>query len=219
MQDGPAQNSFEPLVDEYLAHLGVERGLSRHTVDGYSRDLRRLLNHLDHRLLGGPGEVQELHVVDFMVALEKAGLAPRSRARVLSAVKGFFSWLARERVIGSTPAEDLETPRFTGKLPTMLSSDEVERLLGAPDAGTDRGRRDRAMLELLYAAGLRVSELVGLRLDGYRADAGFLLVWGKGGKERVVPIGQAAQAALDDYLGGPRQRILAGGKKRTRRTG
>jgi integrase/recombinase XerD len=214
MQD--RNDSLDHLVDQYLAHLDVERGLSRNTVENYGRDLRRLLDHFEARGITGPERVRELDVIDFMVALEKSGLSPRSRARVLSAVKGLFSFLAREKTIRSTPADDLETPRFTGKLPRFLSPDEVGRLLAAPDAVSDRGRRDRAMLEVLYAAGLRVSELVGLLLDGYHVDGGFVIVTGKGDKERAVPLGRAAQEAVDAYLAGPRQRLLAGGKRQTR---
>ncbi len=214
MQD--RNDSLDHLVDQYLAHLDVERGLSRNTVENYGRDLRRMLDHFEARGITGPEQVRELHIIDFMVALEKSGLAPRSRARTLSAVKGFFSFLAREKTIRSTPADDLETPRFTGKLPRYLSPDEVGRLLAAPDDNTDRGLRDRAMLEVLYAAGLRVSELVGLLLTGYHADGGFVIVTGKGDKERAVPLGGAAQEALDAYLAGPRQRLLAGGRSRTR---
>jgi integrase/recombinase XerD len=142
--------------------------------------------------------------------MRTAGRSPRSVARWLVAVRGFFEWLAQEGSIPENPAARLEPPRFWKTLPKVLDGADVERLLSAPDPAEPRGARDAAMLEVLYATGLRASELVGLRLGDLRLDAGYLSCIGKGSKERVVPLGSAASAALSAYLASGREALLGG---------
>jgi integrase/recombinase XerD len=187
------------LVDAYLDHLRVERRLSTNTVESYARDLTLLARF-------AAGAERSLTALD-RVALEEfvremmaGGLAARSVARAVAATRGFYRYLALGRHIPANPADDLQPPRAWAPLPKYLSIEEVDRLLGAPDTGTPRGIRDRAFIELLYATGLRVSELVGLRVADVNLEAGFLTTKGKGGKERLVPVGDEAVAWLTRYL-------------------
>jgi len=142
--------------------------------------------------------------------MRAAGQSPRSVARWLVAVRGFYAWLAAAGAIGDNPASRLEPPKVWKTLPHVLDGSDVERLLGAPDRTEPRGARDVAMMEVLYATGLRVSELCGLRLDDLHLDGGYLRCIGKGSKERVVPIGGEASAALRSYLAEGRPALLAG---------
>jgi integrase/recombinase XerD len=187
------------LVDAYLDHLRVERRLSTNTVESYARDLTLLARF-------AAGAERSLTALD-RVALEEfvremmaGGLAARSVARTVAATRGFYRYLALGRHIPANPADDLQPPRAWAPLPKYLSIEEVDRLLGAPDTATPRGLRDRAFIELLYATGLRVSELVGLRVADVNLEAGFLTTKGKGGKERLVPVGDEAVAWLTRYL-------------------
>ena len=138
------------------------------------------------------------------------GLAPASMARMIATLRGFYGWLVSEEHLASDPTSELEAPRTPRKLPRYLTFEEVERLLAAPDRATIRGARDRAMIELLYATGLRVSELLGLRMEDLHLDAGYVTCRGKGSKERAVPLGGAASSCLRDYLGAPRAALTKG---------
>lgn len=190
------------LVERYLDHLAVERGLSANTAAAYRRDLVRLGEELSeagsHLETARPADLAA-HVR----RLRRAGLSPRSIARAASAARGFYAHLVAEGERRDDPAADLVTPKLLRPLPKVLSEEEVEGLLRAPDTATPLGLRDRAMIELLYATGLRVSELVGLRLSQLRLGSdpggGFLVVFGKGSKERIVPVGESAEAWLARY--------------------
>jgi integrase/recombinase XerD len=187
--------------ERYLDYLAAERGLARNTLAAYRSDLRRL-----ERALGERG-VQDVTRNDLLAVLQQmrtAGCSPRSTARWLVSVRGFLGHLHAEGVLAEDPSARIDAPRTWRALPKVLSGREVEALLAAPEPSTPRGLRDAAMIELLYATGLRVSELVGLQLDDLRIDAGFLRCTGKGGKERVVPIGEEAAAKLQSYLAGGR---------------
>lgn len=186
-------------VDGYLAHLRFERRLADHTVESYARDLAALAEYAAGR--GQPLEqLSRGDLEAFVRARMSEGRSPRSVARLVACVRGFYRFLARHQDIGENPAVDLEAPRAWRVLPRFLSLDEVERLLAAPDTRTPRGLRDRAMIELLYATGLRVSELVGLRLSDLHLDAGYLTTTGKGGKQRLVPVGDEASRWVSLYL-------------------
>jgi len=185
-------------LDQFIAHLQVERGLSSNTIQGYSRDLVRFLEFLE-RLGRRPESATREDVSAFLGELF-GRLSPRSIARNLTAVRMFFRFLVSEGRIETSPARLVEAPKLPRRLPDILSPDEVERLLEQPDPSTPIGLRDRAMLELLYATGLRVSELVGLRLQGVNLEVGFVRVLGKGDKERVVPMGDKARDAITAYL-------------------
>lgn len=202
------------LIDAYLDHLRVARRLSRNSLDSYGRDLVLLA-----RFAAGLGRpVAALDLADlegFVRTLMADGYSPRSVSRVVSAVRGFYRFLAIDRRIAADPARDLRAPRSWPALPASLPADDVDRLLGAPDTTTPRGLRDRALLELLYATGLRVSELVGLRATDLNLDAGYLVCAGKGGKERIVPIGRAAVEWVRRYVVEARPR-LAGARRSPR---
>jgi integrase/recombinase XerD len=191
--------TFDGALDDYIQHLRVERGLSKHTIDGYARDLGRFSAHL-----GEEGaqldEVDEARVAGYLVTLSQEGLSARTQARALSAVRGFFRFLVQEGRHVRDPTELLEGPRLLRKLPDILNRDEVLRLLQTP-IGTKPNRvRDRAMLHTMYAAGLRVSELVELDLADVNLEEGFVSAVGKGNKRRIVPIGAHARAAMAEYL-------------------
>ncbi|HEY4589983.1 MAG TPA: site-specific tyrosine recombinase XerD [Thermoanaerobaculia bacterium] len=198
------------VLDRYLESLAVERGLSRNTVDGYRNDLSRLGEALAKKggrdLLAALPADLSAHMRD----LQRQGLSPRSSARALSAIRGFYEHLVTEGERKDNPAVNLLPPKLWKPLPKVLSESEVEALLAAPDVGTPLGLRDRAMLELLYATGLRVSELVGLTLPQLRLDVGFLIAFGKGSKERVVPVGEQAETWVKRYLSEIRPELARG---------
>jgi integrase/recombinase XerD len=193
------------VVRAYLDHLAVERGTARNTLDSYARDLRRYLVHLDAAGLTSLGEVAESDVSAFAVALREGGddrpsLAASSVARALVAVRGLHRFAAREGIIDHDVAGEVRPPPPAKRLPKALPVDDVLRLLEMPSAGGERALRDRALLELLYSTGARISEAVGLDVDDMDAAQRTVLLAGKGGKQRVVPIGRPALAALEAYL-------------------
>jgi integrase/recombinase XerD len=188
-------------VDRFLTHLAVERGLARNTLEAYARDLARLVAHLEAEGVAAPAAARPEHWRRFADALERAGLAAASRARALVAARRFGLHLLARGAVERDPSEGLLAPRRGRRLPRVLRPDETEALLRA--AGEAEGAiasRDRAMLEVLYGAGLRVSELVDLRLAALDRRAGLLRVLGKGGRERIVPLGEPALAAVETWL-------------------
>ena len=198
-----------PALDLFLAHLRVEKGLARNSVESYARDVRRYQAFLSASGRRSWDEVVRQDVQAHLGALARDGIAPRSQARALSAIRGLHRLLLSERVSRSDPTDEVDAPRRTRKLPQLLSRDEVDRLLAAPrQVRGAAGIRDRAMLELLYATGLRVSELVTLEVNQVDLESRVLLARGKGNKERLVPVGAPAADALRAWLGGPRDRVL-----------
>lgn len=187
-------------LDLFLSYLAVEKGLTRNTLEAYSRDIVRYLDYLERTRIADPCTITPLQVAGFIAALMEEGLAPRSRARTLSALRMFHKFLVREGYCATNPTAIIESPRMVRSLPKVLSAREVEALLAGPAGDEATEVRDRAMLELLYATGLRVSELVTLRLRDVNLDAGYLLTTGKGEKERLVPLGDAARDAVLTYL-------------------
>ena len=186
-------------IDRYLSFLSAERGLSPHTLEGYRRDLEDLALYLD-RVGRDLGSVDVEVLMGYLMNLAARGLSPATIRRRLSAIRGFYAFLVEMELLDSDPTEGLDNPRTWKHLPQVLSLDEVERLLQAPPGDNPRGLRDRAMLEVLYATGVRVSELVSLRLVDLDMERGFLKVLGKGKKERVVPLGEEAIGWLRRYL-------------------
>ncbi len=187
------------LVKEYLTYLQVEKGLARHTLESYRRDLVRL----DRWATKTGKAVAELGRPDlrkWIAQLSREGLAPSSVARAVSAARGFFRFLMLDGHIKHHPAGDLDTPQKFSYLPTFLTEDEIDNLFALPDVSTDEGIRDRAMLELMYAAGLRVSELVNLKQAEVDLHAGVVNCHGKGSKERRVPVGKSAIHWLQKYV-------------------
>jgi integrase/recombinase XerD len=206
---------LDEAIDLFLGHLKVERGLARLTLDAYGRDLARFAAFLIERGRADADDITPLDVTDFLLGLADAGLAARSRARTLVAVRGLCKHLVAERWLEADPAALVDAPRVGRRLPGVLGESAIERLLAAPP-DTPRGRRDAAMIELAYSSGLRVSELVKLPLADVNLHGGFLRVTGKGGKTRVVPLNTAAQMRITRYLAedrpawlrDPRQRAL-----------
>ena len=204
-----SQNSSElkQRSEEYLAYLKVERGLAATTCESYRHDLTRFLAFLEPRRLRTASEVTGAHVREFLRHTH-ARHSPATVARRLAAVRGLFKFLEGQRLIPRAPTEFIEAPRLWQRLPKTLHLEEVERLLGSVKA-QGLGLRDAAILELLYGCGLRVSELVGLNLTSCHLEGGFIRCFGKGGKERIVPLGRQAAQALSRYLATERLRLVA----------
>lgn len=196
------------MIREYLSFLRVEKGLSKNSIESYSRDLARLKAWADRQRCG-PQALDKQGLTQFMMSLTREGLAPRSVSRTQSAVRGFFHFLLLDGHIKSDPTSDLVSPQAGQKLPNFLTQEQVERLLEAPDTETPEGVRDRAMIELMYATGLRVSELVGLSTSSVNIDSGLLFCTGKGSKQRRVPVGRSAIHWLQRYESA-RRALLAG---------
>lgn len=189
---------MDNLLDQFINFIRVERGLADNTVQSYSRDLCRFFQFLDKQALS-PLSVSRNQIMEYVSVMQK-GLAARSVARNISAIKTFFRFLAAEGKIKNSPARLLETPRLSRRLPGILNQQEVQRLISQPDTSCPRGQRDRAMFEILYATGLRVSELVTLKVLSINLEAGYLRTFGKGSKERAVPMGEKAMDAVKEYL-------------------
>jgi integrase/recombinase XerD len=198
----------DALVERYLTHVRVEGGLSRNTIDAYRRDLEKFQQHLRQRKIGHLGQVTQDTVRSFLESLHALRLSPVSSARCLSAVRGWLRFLHDERVIDGHPAADIAPARRGTRLPRTLSAQEVAALLDVPVHATAEDRRDQVMLELLYATGLRVSELVSLELAHVNMDVGYLRVTGKGSKQRIVPMGAPAQRFLVEYVQVIRPQLL-----------
>ncbi len=196
--------------EQFQDYLSYERGLSERTVSSYTRDLNRWVSFLSDRGIGDPEHVTAAHLRDWVFALRDAGLAASSIRRAQSAVRTYFSFLLAEGVVDADPTERLESPKVGRRLPDFLTRREVSRLLDAPDPDRPLYWRDKAILELLYASGARVSELVDLTLSSLDADEGFITVFGKGSKERMVPVGAPALRAVGRYLREVRPGLIRG---------
>lgn len=186
-------------IDRFLYHLEVERGCSAHTVASYAGDLRRFTEHLARRGRTIENAAEE-DVTSLLVAASREGLAPRSVARLLSAVRSFLRFLVDDGTLKTSPARRVKVPRLPRALPKLLQEHEVLALLAAPDERTPEGVRDAAMLHVMYAAGLRVSELCALRWGDLNLDVGYVSAYGKGRRRRLVPLGEVAAAKVRAYL-------------------
>jgi integrase/recombinase XerD len=199
------------LLDRFYQYMVVERRLADNTVEAYSRDLRRFLAY--HEDCGRAfADATRLELLAFLNLQREQGLSSRSLARMLSSIKTFYYFLASERLIAKNPFFDMQSPRIGEKLPGVLSRSDVVALLNAPDSESPLGQRDKAMLEVLYATGVRVSELLSLEFNTVNLDAGFVIVVGKGSKERVVPLGMEAIERVRLYMECGRP-LLAGASK------
>jgi integrase/recombinase XerD len=201
-------------VDGFLAHASVERGLSPRTIAAYARDLARLTRCLEGEGVRRVADVRREHLAAFAATLEAEGLGARSRARAMVAARRWLRYLGALGALDADPANAVVHPRFERPLPRILRPDETVALIEAVDPSTPLGLRDRAMLEVLYGAGLRVSELIALPLAGYERRSGLLRVLGKGRKERIVPLGTPAQEALEEYLASGRPVLAKAAKRR-----
>jgi integrase/recombinase XerD len=198
-------------IDAYLDHLRVERSLASNTLEAYARDLNALVAHVGADT--APGGIGAEAVASLMVDNVGRGVGARSSARQLSAIRGWFRFLVRERAVAEDPTKLVDRPKLARKLPRVLSFDEVERLLAAPDTRTDRGRLHAAMLQVMYASGLRVSELCSLRLGDLDLQRGLVAPRGKGGKRRLVPVGEVAMDFTSRYLRDVRPKYAAEGER------
>ena len=196
-------------LDRFLAHLVVERGLSRNTLAAYSRDLQSACAYLESRQVSRWEEVTSLHLINYMETIA-AVLSPRSRGRRLAALRSFFKYLQLRGLIQANPATRMRFPQRQTSLPKVLSAEEVEALLAQPERATPLGQRDWAMLEVLYGTGLRVTELVQMRLQQLHLQVGYVVIHGKGDKERLVPIGEWACESLRVYTEDGRLKLLQG---------
>lgn len=195
---GVAVDQF-PVIDQFIDAVWMEHGLSKNTLSAYRTDLRKTAEWLATQLKGDLIHVQRTDLLDYLAARSKAQHSPRSTARLLSTLRRFYSYCQRHALIAEDPTRLLSAPKLGRPLPDSLTEDEVERLLDSPDTDTSIGIRDRTMLELLYATGLRVSELVSLREIQLNLRQGVLRVTGKGEKERLVPLGEEAIHWLEKY--------------------
>jgi integrase/recombinase XerD len=193
-----ASIALDDAVDGFLTGLRVERGLAANTVEAYQRDIKDFRGVVG--VEKGPLDLNEDDLRHWLAVRAAAGISPRTQARGLIALRGLFGYLVDERLVERDPTQRVELPRIGRPLPITLSLDEVEALLRAPDVSKAQGLRDRTMLEVLYASGLRVSELVNLPMGALHLEAGYLRVLGKGNKERLVPLGDHARAWLERYL-------------------
>jgi integrase/recombinase XerD len=195
MQNSPNNN----IIDSYCDSIWVEKGLSKNTISSYSSDLKQLEKWLANKEI----DIQSCSEIDLNSYLAEKidqGVLASSINRILSSVKGFFNWLVHTNIIKLNPSELIESPKIGRKLPVNISEQDVEKILNAPDCKTVQGKRDKTILELLYATGLRVSELTNLKLNQIDITRGIIRVMGKGGKERIIPIGETALAWLKSYI-------------------
>jgi integrase/recombinase XerD len=205
------KTSLDTHVDQYLNYLVFEKGLSEKTIESYSSDLSRYLDFLKQKRVTNIADAETSLILKHLIALRKSGLGSRSCARHLITLRGFHRFLAQEKIIEFDPAKLIDLPKSGLKLPDVLSVSEVELLLNIPDTNQPMGKRNAAMLELLYAAGLRVSELVNLKFLDVNLEACFVRVLGKGSKERIVPFGLFAKKKMDDYINNARPLLLKDG--------
>jgi integrase/recombinase XerD len=188
------------LVDNFLSYLSLERGLAKNTIVSYREDLQAYGDFLRQRSIDALSRTNRNDIVNFMLFQKDKGLAANSVARRLAAIKMFYRFLVRERILKSDPTSLIDSPKLWKKIPQTLSLNEVESLMAQPDFRDKQGIRDRAILETLYATGMRVSEAVNLKTDNVNLDIGFLRCIGKGNKERVIPLGKKAVASIWRYL-------------------
>ncbi len=195
-------------VDQYINYLIIEKGLSSNTITAYSRDLSVFIDFIKKNNIDELINTDTIVILKHLIELRKKGLNARSRARHLVAIRGFYKFLVQEKEMSHDPAAVVDLPKVGFKLPDVLSKEDVKQLLDAPDCSKPKGMRDSAMLELLYAAGLRVSELINTKLQDVNLEACFVRVYGKGAKERVVPIGTYAREKVDLYIKASRPALL-----------
>ncbi len=202
---------MDQSAERFIHTLVVEKGLSKNTIDAYSRDLLRFIDYLRAKGIREISRVDKFEIRNFLLGLKRKGLVVRSIVRNLVVLRNFFSYLNQEEGMTANPALEVDSPKIGRKLPEVMTVNEVEKLIQQPDLLTPKGIRDRAMLEVLYATGMRVSELVCLPLNGMNLEAGYVRVVGKGSKERIVPLGREAMRYAAIYLEKARSKLLKRG--------
>jgi integrase/recombinase XerD len=204
------EQTIEDHIASFQNYLTAERGLADNTVLSYGRDLRKFARYLDSIRVSSVQKVTRGNVIDFLILEKRNGIASNSLSRYLIAIKMFFRFLVGEGVIESDVAELIESPKLWRVLPETMTIEEVERVLSLPDMSTPEGIRDRAIMEMLYATGMRISELANLKLADYSPRAGTVLCLGKGSRQRIVPVGRQAISAVSLYLRESRPFFLKG---------
>jgi len=199
---------LDTLADQYLNYLLIEKGLSEKTLESYGSDMAMYLSFLEENKINNISDADTPVILKHLISMRNAGLGARSRARHLVTIRGFYRFMVQEKILKHDPTRLIDLPKSGLKLPDVLSVEDVKLLLSIPDTNIPAGSRDAAMIELLYAAGLRVSELINLKLQDVNLEACFVRVFGKGSKERVVPIGLFAKEKIDTYLKTARPLIL-----------
>ncbi|HEY4552078.1 MAG TPA: site-specific tyrosine recombinase XerD [Bacillaceae bacterium] len=199
---------MEDRLQDFIHYMIVEKGLAKNTVISYERDLRHYIDYIKHtEKIGGVNDISRVHIIHFLGHLKENGKSSKTLARHIASIRSFHQFLLREKAAEKDPSVHIETPHIERTLPKVLSFQEVEALLQAPDRTTVFGIRDQAMLELLYATGIRVSELIDLDLDSIHLAMGFVRCIGKGNKERIIPIGKMASDAIELYLRSSRPKL------------
>jgi len=199
---------MQALLTDFCNYLNVERGLAENTIESYSRDLRQFSEYLQTMKIKSVHAVTKKDILSFLYYLQQNGKATATISRNLAALKAFFSFLVQENLLQGNPTANLESPKLKRKLPQVLTISEVERLLNAPDLNTPAGLRDKAMLEVLYATGVRVSELIRIKIADVNLETGFIRCFGKGSKERIVPLGKVAIDCIRNYLDNGRTKLV-----------
>lgn len=199
---------MKALIEEFIYYLTVERGLAENTLESYARDLERYRAFLSKHGITKFAATNKTNVMAYLLHLQKQGKATSTISRHLASLKSFYQYLLREKHIEQDPTVNLESPKLQKKLPRVLSVEEVEILLNQPRLNEPAGSRDKAMLELLYATGIRVSELISLDLDHVNLEMGYVRCFGKGSKERIIPIGSLAKKYVEEYLHRGRVRLI-----------
>lgn len=200
---------METDIRHFLNYLAVERGLAQNTITSYALDLKQFKSFCQRRQVSKAGEIARNLVLNYILELKKSGRSSATIARHMAALKAFCRFLVDEQVLGSDPMANLESPGLPKKLPGVLAQEEVQKLLEQPRVGNPGGLRDKAMLELMYATGMRVSELLTLDLDQVDCEHGYVRCLGKGSKERIIPVGSVARNFLTEYLRWGRAKIKA----------
>lgn len=199
---------MDGYVNEFINYLAVERGLAQNTLESYGRDLRQFQSYLHSSQIDIVKDSSRNTILSYLNSLQNKGRAVSTISRNLAAIKSFYQYLVRERYLEKDPAANLESPKLEKKLPKILSIAEVEELLRQPNTYTPTGLRDKAMLELLYATGIRVSELISLNISDINLDMGYIKCYGKGAKERIVPLGSIAAKCVQDYVNKGRPKLV-----------
>ncbi len=199
---------MDQLLDSFLSYLAVEKGLSKNTIESYGRDVRKLALFLHENQISEVSSIKYENILDFLSHFKKQGFSDTTTVRTIVSIKQFFKYLLIEKIIDEDPTSQIQTPKMKKSIPGVISLEDVERVLAAPVESTPEGIRDLAMLEVLYATGIRVSELIGLKLNEVNFEMGFVIVYGKGSKERIVPIGERAQEKLKTYMSESRTSLL-----------
>ena len=200
---------WHSYITGYKAYLQLEKSLSANSIEAYQHDIEKLCQYLTVKNLEiGPENIEHQHLLEFLLWITKLGMTARSQARIISGLRGFFKYLLLENLIHKDPTDLIESPTTGRKLPAVMSIEEINDLIGAIDLSTPEGKRNKAIIETMYGCGLRVSELVDLKISNLFFDDGFIKIVGKGNKERLVPVGHIAQAEIKYYLSDVRNHLV-----------